>query len=75
MVVLHVFRDSMHDNGVGGVVQEWQFQRDVIIEQPHMTTLKDARAFKVLMKPFRGFEETSFLHYSEGKLRWGPHSY
>ena len=31
-VVLHVFRDSERDVGGGG--QKWQFQRDVIIEQP-----------------------------------------
>ena len=36
MVVLYVFRDSKCDAGKGGgwVVQKWQFQRDVIIEQP-----------------------------------------
>ena len=33
MVVLHVFRDSERD-AVGWVVQKWQFQRDVGIEQP-----------------------------------------
>ena len=33
MVVLHVFRDSERDAG-GWVVNNWQFQRDVSIEQP-----------------------------------------
>ena len=33
MVVLRVFRDSERDAG-GWVVQKWQCQRDVIIEQP-----------------------------------------
>jgi len=33
MVVLLVCRDSERD-AVGWVLQEWQFQRDVIIEQP-----------------------------------------
>ena len=32
MVVLHVFLDSERDK-VGWVAQEWQVQRDVIIEQ------------------------------------------
>ena len=34
MVVLNVFQDSERDAG-GSVGQKWQFQRDVIIEQPH----------------------------------------
>ena len=34
MVVLHVFHYSERDDGGGGVIQKWKFQRDVIIEQP-----------------------------------------
>ena len=33
MIVLHAFRDSEGDTGAGGD-QKWQFQRDLIIEQP-----------------------------------------
>ena len=34
MMVIHVFRYSEGDAGGGG--QEWQFQRDFVIEQPHI---------------------------------------
>ena len=36
-----------------------------------MITPKGPQAFEVLMGPFRGFQETKFLHYLERKLRWG----
>ena len=42
MVVLHVFRDSERDAG-GWVVKNWQFQRDVIIEQPLRNDLQEVR--------------------------------
>ena len=34
MVVLHVLHDSERDAG-GWVIKQWQFQRDVIIEQSY----------------------------------------
>ena len=34
MVVLYIFHASKRDAGGGWVVQKWQFQRDVIFEQP-----------------------------------------
>ena len=40
MVVLLVFHDSERDGmGGGWVIQKWQFQRDVIIEQPLTTSV------------------------------------
>ena len=45
MVVLHVYCDSERDAG-GWVVQNWQFQRDVIIEQLFRSFI---RLFIILM--------------------------
>ena len=47
MAVLHVFRNSERDAAGGSVAQKWQFQCDVIIEQP----LGSKRILSVLKAP------------------------
>ena len=41
MVALHVFRDAERDAG-GLMVQKWQFQRDLIIQQLHIVLRVEA---------------------------------
>ena len=47
MVDLHVFRDSERDAG-GWVVQKWQFQCDIIIEQPPFAIVLWYKIYKTL---------------------------